>query len=157
MSGFRPSGIDLNALAATWTKAVPQLAARAGAEVDLSLENWQLARARGKGRVTLAATAESGLPLAGTVDIELEKERLHILAEGLRVADGSAGLKAVLDKRGIDARYEMKFPAAGLQDILSAYRPELPRASWGGFLNASGSIRGAYYDLSATASMKVKS
>ncbi len=102
----------------------------------------------------MAATTESGLPLAGTVDIELEKERLHILAEGLRVAEGSAGLKAVVDKRGIDARYELKFPAAGLQDLLSTYRPELPRASWGGFLNASGSIRGAYSDLSATASIK---
>ena len=151
---LRASGIDLNSLAATWTAKVPPLAARAGAEVELSLEDWQLARARGKGRLTLVATPESGLPLSGKVDVELEKERLHILSEGLRIAEGSADLKATMDKGGIDAEYGLKFPAAGLQNILSTYRPGLPRLIWEGFLNASGRIKGAYPDLSATASIK---
>ena len=151
---LQAAGIDLNALAATWTNALPQLAARAGAEVDVSLEDWQLSRARGKGRLTLAATPDSGLPLAGRVDVELEKERLHILSEGLRIAEGSVRLKAALDKRGVDAQYELEFPASGLQNILSTYLPGLPRASWGGALSASGSVKGAYSDLSATSSIK---
>jgi outer membrane protein insertion porin family len=151
---LQASGIDLNSLAATWTQAAPRLAARAGAEVELSIENWQLARPRAKGRLTLAAAPESGLPLSGKVDVELEKGRLHILSEGLRIAEGSADLKATLDKGSIDAQYDLKFPAAGLQNILSIYLPGLPRANWEGFLNASGGATGVYPDLSATASLK---
>ncbi len=151
---FQASGIDLNSLAATWTRSVPSLSTRAGAEVELSIENWQLAQVKGKGKLTFEATRESGLPLAGKVDVELEKGRLHILSEGLRIAEGSARLKAALDRRGIDAQYDLRFPAASLQKILSAYRPGLPRLNWQGFLNASGSITGAYQDLSATASIK---
>ena len=151
---IQASGIDLNSLAAIWTKSVPPLAARAGADVELSLENWEPAQAKGKGKLTFEATRESGLPLSGNVDIELEKGRLHLLSGGLRIADGSVHLKAALDKKSIDAQYRLNFPASGLQNILSTFRPGLPRLNWQGFLNASGSITGAYQDLSATASIK---
>ena len=151
---LKAGGINLSSLAAAWTEAVPPLAARAGAEVELSLENWQLAQAKGKGKLTFEATPESGFALSGKADVELDKGRLHILSEGLRIAEGSARLKATLDKSGIDAQYGLKFPASGLQSILSTYRPGLPQPHWEGFLNASGSITGAYSDLSATASIK---
>jgi outer membrane protein assembly complex protein YaeT len=151
---LRASGIDLNSLAATWTGGIPPLAARAGAEVELSLENWQFARAKGNGELRFEEEPESGLPLSGKVNVELKNGRLHILSEGLKIAEGSADLKATLDTIGIDAEYGLKFPASGLQGMLSAYRPGLPRPRWEGFLSASGRITGAYTDLSATASVE---
>ncbi len=151
---LQANGFDLNTLAATWTKRVPALAARAGGEVELSLENWQFSRARGNGELRFETVPGSGLPLSGKVNVELEKGRLHILSEGLKIAEGSARLKAALDKKRIEAEYGLEFPASGLQDILSSYRPDLPRPRWEGFLNASGRITGAYPDLSATASVR---
>jgi outer membrane protein insertion porin family len=151
---LQANGMDLNSLAVIWTKALPPLAARAGAEVELSLENWQIAQAKGKGKLTFEATPERGIPLSGKVDLELDKGRLHLLSEGLRIAEGSVGLNAALDRSSIDAQYGLKLPASGLQKILSTYLPGFPRPSWEGFVNASGSVKGAYPELSATASIK---
>jgi outer membrane protein insertion porin family len=151
---LQANGMDLNSLALIWTKTLPPVATRAGAEVELSLENWQIAQAKGKAKFTFGAMPEGGIPLSGKVNLDLEKGRWHVLSEGLRIAEGSAQFKAALDKRGIDAQYDLKFPASGLQKILSTYRPGLPRLNWQGFLNASGSITGAFPDLSATASIK---
>jgi autotransporter translocation and assembly factor TamB len=150
---LQASGIDLNSLAATRAEGLPRLATRAGAEAELSFENWQIAQTRGKGELRFEALPERGLPLSGNVDIELEKGRLSVLSDNLRISEGSVRLKASLDKEGIDAEYDVEIPASDLQNTLGVYWPGLPRASWKGLLKASGRLAGAYADLSATASI----
>jgi outer membrane protein insertion porin family len=150
---LQASGIDLNSLAAVLAEGSPPLATRAGAEAELSFENWQPARARGKGELRFETVPESGLPLSGKVNVEFKNGRLSILSDRLRISEGSVRLKAALDREGIEAEYDVEIPASDLQNTLSVYWPDVPRPSLEGFLSASGRITGAYADLSATAAI----
>jgi outer membrane protein insertion porin family len=148
------NGIDLNPLLKTWTEAVPQLATRAGANVELYFDNWQLDRNETKGELRLNTVQENGLLLSGRATLGLEKGFLSFRSNRLQILQGYCSLQGNLNTKGIDIDCELSLPATDLLKILNAFRLNLPNLKLDGPLSASGKLAGKYKNLSATASVK---
>ncbi|GAG27320.1 unnamed protein product, partial [marine sediment metagenome] len=148
------NGLDLNPLLKTWTDAVPQLATRAGANVDLYFDNWQLDQNKTKGELRLNTVQESGLSLSGKATLGLDKGKLSLRSDRLQILQGYCSLQGNLNTKGIDTDYELSLSATDLLKILNAFQLNLPPLNLEGPLSASGKLAGNYKDLAATASIR---
>ncbi len=146
--------LDLNPLLKTWTDVVPQLATRAGANVDLYFDNWRLDQNKTKGELRFDPVPESGLSLSGKATLGLDKSKLSLRSDRLQILQGHCSLQGNLNTKGIDTDYELSLPATDLLKILNAFQLNLPPLNLEGPLSASGKLAGNYKDLAATASIR---
>ncbi len=141
---LQADGLDLAALVEALGGGRQRLAARAGASFAWSTRGWDLAAARGEGRVALLPGRGAGLPLAGEARLRsrggaLELEAARLQAQGLELRGQGS-----LDPRGgLAARWEASLPVPALALALAELGLDAPRRALEGELLLSGEVSGS--------------
>ena len=137
-------GLDLAALVEALGGGFVPLASRARATLAWSTRGWDVASARGEGRVTLEPRPGTGLPVAGGVQLRIRGRELEVPAARLTARGVELQGQGRLHPRGtLASRWEATLPWSSVPPVLADLGLQAPRWPLGGQAVLTGELSGS--------------
>ncbi len=141
---LQAEGFDLAVLVEALGGGRLPLASRAAATLTWSTHGWDLAAARGEGRVVLAPRPGVGLPLAGEVRLLSRARALEVPAARLVARELELRGQGSLNPRGLlAARWEATLPWSSVPPALADLGLDAPRRPLQGQALLAGELSGS--------------
>jgi outer membrane protein assembly complex protein YaeT len=150
----KASGLDPNSLVSTWAELPFPVSTQIGADVQLSLDNWQINTGKAEGVIRLDSLRTEGTPLSGDVVVELAKEELNFSSKSLKVFDSDINFSGKYRSQNLRTKYTIKAPASDIFALFASFKIPLPQVRTSGYIDLSGEMETEFQNLTATARLQ---